>query len=123
VSDLVLTVKQCPTCEQTKPLSAFWRNSGNADGHHRYCKTCARPAIDRAIKARRELLGDEEFRRRQRRSVAMSRRRGTADPRPNQARTSAYQELGRRHPEELAAIVRVERQKLGLNPDSQRAVS
>jgi hypothetical protein len=113
VSDLVLTVKQCPTCELTKPLSAFWRNSGNADGY--------RPAIDRSIKARRELLGDEEFRARQRRSVARSRRLGTADSRPNQARTLAFQELGRRHPEELAALVRIERQKLGLNPDSQRA--
>ena len=32
--------KRCPKCGQVLPLSAFGKDSRNADGHARYCKEC-----------------------------------------------------------------------------------
>lgn len=32
--------KTCPSCKHTKPLAQFSRNSGNVDGHQKYCKQC-----------------------------------------------------------------------------------
>jgi hypothetical protein len=36
-----LTMKTCSHCKQTKPLDAFARRRGRADGRHNYCKPCA----------------------------------------------------------------------------------
>lgn len=34
-------MKRCYSCQETKPLDEFHRNSGKADGHTSVCKPCA----------------------------------------------------------------------------------
>ncbi len=34
--------KECPRCEETKPVSAFRRHSGKSDGLYAVCRDCER---------------------------------------------------------------------------------
>lgn len=35
-----VTEKRCPTCNETKPASGFWRNRSRADGLQALCRVC-----------------------------------------------------------------------------------
>ena len=47
--------KQCPTCGEVKPLSAFHRNQSNPDGRNRWCAECVN-AWNRESSARRRAV-------------------------------------------------------------------
>ncbi|RSN12851.1 hypothetical protein DMB42_11780 [Nonomuraea sp. WAC 01424] len=63
--------KQCPNCQATKPLDAFHKARGSADGRQGWCKSC------RSQKLRDAWQNDPGFRERE---LARKRERRAAQP-------------------------------------------
>ena len=119
---LLLSQKICTQCGELKPLSKFYRSAAAKDRHTAECAACTRARVDASKAWSREHLGEAEYLFRQRETVRRSRASGGADYRPTKARGLALLELGRRHPKELAALVRLERVRLGLDPTPQSQI-
>lgn len=49
-------MKICFTCKAEKPLTEFYKNRGNVDGHHGTCKVCHRIVSERWRKANKALV-------------------------------------------------------------------
>jgi hypothetical protein len=96
--------KLCPKCDQTKPVSEFWKNRSTKDGLQPYCKPCFLPYST----AWRKKNPDKER--------AAERRRRVENPEPALARERRYRES---HREECSACSRDYRTR---HPDETRAL-
>lgn len=59
-------MKMCPKCEESKPVSLFWRSSQTKDGLYGWCKCCARVKRDRWAKNNPDLRAASTKRAKQR---------------------------------------------------------
>lgn len=103
-----LAQKLCPSCNEVKPLSAFYRDKSTKTGHHSECKTCTRDRLRKANERRRAEMGEDQWLLHQRRLVAESRQRNgyAAEKRSNQIRYKATATLIARHRAEFDALIR-----------------
>lgn len=114
---LVVSEKTCPRCGYTKPLSEFYKNKSNPDGHFYTCKECERTRMKAWTVKRRADMGETAWLTSR---VAIQRKHRASDRytgEPQIAYRNALYELRRRHPDEFVALLRLERHALGLDPN------
>ena len=116
--------KVCPNCGETKNLSEFHRNKASSDGRVYRCAACANNAIRKSYVKTRAAMGEEQWLK-DRRQAQQTRRAklkvqtGSTQEPYTVAYGLAAHRLRRLHPSDFKALLREERYKLGLDPDTR----
>lgn len=74
----LLTMKTCFKCNQTKPLSEFYKHSAMKDGHLGKCKECAKADVKTNYRANRKAYVEYEKSRWPKKKEGDRRRKQTA---------------------------------------------
>jgi hypothetical protein len=113
---LDLATKHCNGCDETKPLSEFYKDRNRRDGRHARCGECAKASVLAYQARKREEIGDEAFREYRRVITARSRARtGNASGRASQAaHQAALLTLRDLHRDQFDALLARERYERGL---------
>lgn len=75
MSTVVVAVKRCTKCEETKPLTEFHRQSKSPDGRCWHCKPCTLDRIRRNAERRRAEMGEDAWREYRRQTQRRHRER------------------------------------------------
>ena len=122
--DIDTVTKRCPNCDETKNLSEFHRNAKYPDGRNYLCALCATRQIRKSQAKTRAVMGETKWLERnrlnqQRRRANLKAQTGSTQEPYAVAYTLATDRLRRLHPSDFRALIREERYKLGLDPDTR----
>lgn len=117
---LVNSTKRCPGCSETKNLAEFYSNKGGLSSR---CKPCLRQQQRESQAKKREVLGEDEFRRLKREGVRRLREREGIEYEKTfgRARNAAIARLIDLHRREYEHLLDVAKREFDVEATRRRA--